>query len=337
MLGFRTAAVALLALQSAPPPAGQSSTPATPPPPGVIARVDGVDLPLDEFRDWVVAAHGWRHVDDYVDLALLRHEATRLGLALPTAADLDAAFEQDWQDQILMRHAGDETKWRDELTVAGLDRDGYRDRRAGTLELEVVAKRILQKTPMTADQRRELWEKEFSKEGEQVHVRVAFFSTLGEVHPGEQISPAELAGFTARAKERADAFLAAARAEPARFAELVKSGSDRCTLPRFDSYPIDVRARGGTIERLRSDHFGGALLQAIVDGGAKEGDFVGPVTTSLGLFVVQVVARTPRPFEGAEAELDRIWNERSPSAGEIYHLRQKLRTKAKIERYPLHR
>jgi hypothetical protein len=329
MLGFRSVAVALFAFQSAPPPAA--------PPPGVIARVDGVDLPLADFRDWVVAAHGWRHVDDYVDLALLRKEATRLGLALPTAADLDAAFEQDWQDQILMRHSGDEAKWQDELAKSGLDRDGYRDRRAGTLELEVVAKRILQKTPMTAEQRRELWEKEFNQEGVQTHVRVAFFSTLGEVHPGERVSAAEMAGFTARAKERADAFLAAVRAAPARFAELVTSGSDRCTIPRYDSYPIDVRAHGGTIERLRSDHFGGALLQAIVDGSVKDGDCVGPVTTSLGLVVAQVVARTPRPFEGAEAELDRIWSERPPSAGEIYHLRQKLRTNAKIERYPLHR
>ena len=334
MIGFRSVTVALLALQSASPPPGQSPPS---PPPGVVARIDGVDLPLADFRDWIVAAHGWRHVDDFIDLALLRKEATRLGLPLPTPADVAAAFEQDWKDQILMRHAGDEAKWRDELTKSGLDRDGYRDRRAGTLELEVVAKRILKKTPMTAEQRREIWEKEFNQEGVQTHVRVAYFTTLGEVRPGEQVSAAEMAGFTARAKERADAFLAAVRAEPARFAELATSGSDRCTIPRFDTYPIDVRAGGGTIERLRRDHFGGALLQAVVDAGAKEGDFVGPVATAMGVFVVQVVARTPRPFEGADAELERIWSERPPSAGEVYHLRQKLRTNAKIERYPLQR
>ncbi|MSR48007.1 MAG: peptidyl-prolyl cis-trans isomerase [Planctomycetes bacterium] len=305
------------------------------PPDGVIARVNGEELSLSAFRDWVVSAHGWRHIDDYVDLELLRGEAIAHELPLPTATEVEAAFDQDWQDQILMRHGGNERSWIAELQKSGLDRAGYRDRRAGTLELEVVAKRVLKQQPMTPEQQRELWEREFGLDGMRTHVRVAFFNKLKDVVPGERVDAARMATLEAAAAVRAEAFLVTIRAQAAAFATEVTVQGDACTIPRFDSYPIDLRARGGEIARLRGDHFGGALRAVVQD--AKPGDLLGPISTPSGLYVVQIVARGPRPFEGAEAELAAIWHERDPSAGEVLRLRQELRAKAKIERYPLNR
>ncbi len=333
MIGFSASLVALLLSgpQGTPPP----STPATDTPADAVASVNGATLTLEEFRDWVVATHGWRHLDDFVDLALLRQESTRLGLALPTPAELDAAFDQDWQDQILLRHGGTEAGWLEELTKAGLDRRGYRDRRAGTLEIEVVAKRLLQRQPMKPEQYRELWEREFGKNGERVHVRVAFFSKLRSVRPGQRVDQAMSAKLEAEARDRADRFLAAVRADRASFGRLVASECDLFTVPRFDTLPVDVRALGGEVERLRSDHFGGAVRGGL--GEAKAGELVGPLSAPAGLYVVEVVKREAVPFESATAELESIWATRAPSASEVFHLRQELRNQARIERYPLHR
>lgn len=332
MFGIRSSTLLLWVVA---PVAGAQEGPPAAPPEGVVAKVNGTDLSLDGYRDWLLATHGWRHLDDYINLNLLRAEATRMGLPLPTADDLDAAFEQDWQDQILWRHAGDDASWQEELRKSGLDRAGYRDRRAGSLELEVVARRILQHTPMTDVQRHELWEREFTKEGIRTHVRVAFFTTLKGVRPGQKIDSVRSKELDLQARARADAFLAAVRGDPSQFAARVTSDSDPCTIARFDSYPIDLRARGGEIPRLRADHFGGAVLDALAD--AKSGDLAGPIVTPGGLYVVQVVERAPRPFEGAEKELDQIWQERSPSQGEIVHLTESLRAAAEVQRYPIRR
>lgn len=340
MLGFRSQLCGFLLAcpQGDPPKPPPAAAPVSTERPGAgdaVARVNGVELPLEGFRDWVVATHGWRHLDDYIDLALLRQETARLGLALPTAAELDAAFEQDWRDQILLRHGGTEAGWLEELTKAGLDRAGYRDRRAGTLEIEVVARRLLQRQRMKPEQYRELWEKEFGKAGERVHVRVAFFSKLRSVRPGQRVDQELGAKLEAEARERADRFLAAVTADRASFGRLVGSDCDLFTVPRFDTLPIDLRPLGGEIERLRSDHFGGAVLAGL--GAAKAGDLVGPLSTPSGNYVVEIVKREAVPFESATAELEAIWAARAPSASEVFHLRQELRTKAAIERYPLHR
>lgn len=300
-----------------------------------IARVDGELMPRADFRDWLIGAHGWRHVDDYLDLTLLRRAAAARAISLPTPAELEAAFEQDWQDQILLRHGGAEAGWLAELQQAGIDRAGYRDRRAGLLELEVIAKRLLKQEPMRAEQARELWEREFGPDGMRTHVQVAFFSQLRSIRPGQRVETAEMASLAEEARGRAQSFLAAVRDEPGAFAKLVRSESDPCSVPRFDSYPIDLRARGGDLPRLRADHFGGALTAAVKE--AKSGDLLGPITTASGFWVVHVLERTPRPFDDAADELAAIWRDRDPSAGEVVRLRTELRGKAKIERYPLNR
>jgi len=299
----------------------------------LVARVDGRPVALEEFRDWLVVAHGWRHLDDFLDLSLLRAAATARGLALPTAADLDAAFEADWQDQILLRHGGVEAGWVAELAQGGIDRAGYRDRRAGMLEIEVIAKQLLKEQPLTEDQRRDLWLREFGPDGVRNHVRVAFFSQLKLIRPGQRVSTAEMAGFTAEALTRAEGFLAAVRADRASFATRVQAEGDPCTVPRFDSYPLDLRARGGELPRLRADHFGGVLQEAVAKGSG--GELLGPIATPSGFWVVEIVAREPLPLAAAGAELERIWREREPSMGEIVRLREELRSRAKIERLPL--
>jgi hypothetical protein len=316
-------------------PAAQDAAPSNDPAPpeGVIARVNGEELSLEGFRDWIVRTHGWRHLDDYVDLSLLQQEARRAGLALPTPVDVDAAFEADWRDQILWRHAGQEAEFVKELAASGLDRQGYRDRRLGTLEQELVAARILCSRPPTDEQKKELWVREFGNQGVRTHLRVAFFDKLALLRPGETAERVTLQIGDDRARAAANAFHKAVAADRSQFAARVASESDLCTVPRYDSIPIDLRARGGDLPRLHADHFGGMLEDPLAR--AATGDLVGPIATPQGWFVVEVVERSPAPFEAVDAELREIWKTREPSQGEIFWLKDQLRKQSKVDRFPL--
>jgi hypothetical protein len=293
--------------------------------------VNGEAVAVAGFEEWMVRAHGWRHLDDYLDLVLLKQEAKRAAIAVPTPQEVDEAFELDWKDKIALR--GDEPTLLAELARAGMDKATYRDRQLGTLEQETLGRRILKAREPTATTIQELYAKEFGKEGLRVHVRVAFFDRLKALKPGANAGKEEAAKMASSAKERADAFLAQVKSDRNQFAALV-AGSDRCLIDRSDGSPVDTRASGGDIPRLHSEWFGGQVTKALA--GGKSGELVGPLETPAGWFVVDVVEIAPAPLGAVEGELREFWKNRIPSPGEVFWLKDELRKRAKIEKLGLH-
>jgi len=313
------------------PAAPSPAAPRDPAPGGPVATVNGEEIGLAGFEDWMVRAHGWRHLDDYIDLILLRQEAKRAGLPLPTEKEIDAAFELDWNDKISLR--GDEAALLAELGRAGIDKRTYRDRQLGTLEQDTLGRRILKARDPGDESLHELFTKEFGKEGVRIHVRVAFFDKLKALKPGATASKEETISMANSAKERADAFLAEVTRDRSRFAVLA-AASDRCLIERSDGSPVDTRAAGGDVPRLHSEWFGGHVGKAVA--AKKSGDLVGPIDTPAGYYVVDVVELGPVTYPEVEAELRDFWKNRIPSAGELFWLKDELRKKAKIEKLGLH-
>lgn len=317
-------------------PDGSAPAPAPVPAPApaaadhAIARVNGQELGFQQFEEWLVHAHGWRHLDDFVDLALLQQEATRLGIALPSAADLDAEFERDWKVRIEMR--GDEAALLAELGRAGIDKTSYRDRQLGTLEQDFLGRRILAQRAPTDALLHELFDKEFGKPPVRTHLRVAFFDRLQALKPGGAASKEAAAKMADSARSRAQAFFEKVKADRAQFATLV-ADSDRLLVDRLDATPLDLRSEGGDLPRLHAEEFGGALEKALAD--AKAGDLVGPIDAPAGFFVVDVVARAPVTYAEVEQEVRTLWKSRTPSAGELFWLKDELRKQAKIEKLGL--
>jgi hypothetical protein len=187
----------------APAPAPQAAAAA---PDGAVARVNGQELPLRQFEEWLVKAHGWRHLDDYVDLALLRQESERLKLPLPSATELDAEFERDWSVKVEMR--GDEAALLAELAHSGIDKVSQRDRQLGTIEQDFLGRRILALREPTEAMLKDLFAKEFGKAGVRTHVRIAFFDRLQGMKPGGTASKEAATRRGARAQAFHDAVMA---------------------------------------------------------------------------------------------------------------------------------
>jgi len=312
---------------------GPPAPPGQPAPDHAVARVNGQEIPFLQFQEWLVHAHGWRHLDDFVDLALLRQEATRLQIPLPTAADLDLEFERDWNVRVEMR--GDEAALLAELARAGIDKVSYRDRQLGTIEQDYLGRRILALRDPDEATLKALFAKEFGKAAVRNHVRVAFFDRLKGLKgltTGGTASKEAVKGLADTARARAQAFFEAVQADRTRFAELV-GGSDRLLVDRFDAMPLDPRKEGGEIARLHVDWFGDALEKPLQE--AKAGDLLGPIEAPAGCFVVEVVARGPVAYADVEAELRAVWKGRTPSGGELFWLKDELHKKAKIEKLGL--
>jgi hypothetical protein len=327
---FAASLLAVVVAQEGP-AAPNPAAPRDPGPGGPVATVNGEEIGLAGFEEWMVRAHGWRHLDDYIDLVLLRQEAKRAGLPLPSEKEIEEAFELDWNDKISLR--GDEATLLAELARAGIDKRSYRDRQLGTLEQETIGRRILKARDPGDETLHELFSKEFGKEGRRIHVRVAFFDKLKALKPGATASKEESLQMASSAKERADAFLAEVTRDRGRFAALVP-GSDRCLVERTDGSPVDTRAAGGDVPRLHSDWFGGHVGKALA--ARKSGDLVGPIDAPAGYYVVEVVELGPVTYAEVEAELRAFWKSRIPSAGELFWLKDELRKKAKIEKLGLH-
>jgi len=307
----------------------------------LLARVDGVDVPLAEYRDWMLQTHGWRFVDDYLSLVLLHRKARELGVAPPTPAELDAACADDWRDQVLLRHGGDESRLIAELKEGGIDPASYRARRFAAVERSVLARRVVLKTrsPTEEDLRR-LHAREFGEDGVRRHLKVAFFDKLKDLPVGQKPFRELLQKLEDRALERAAAFAEQVGAAPDTFSDRARA-ADLLTVERHDGGLIDLRTQGSDVPRLREDHFGGALEEALraaaASGELRAGALLGPLRTARGFYVLSVVACEPAPFDAVRDELRAIAIALPPSAGEIEALCARLLEQAVIEKhFPAH-
>jgi len=302
-----------------------------PPAPGAepFAVINGEAVSRAAFSEWLIETHGWRHAEDFTILILFRQEAARLGIELEPDA-LQRAFESDWQDQVLLRYAGDEQRFLADLGREGIDQDGYRRRRLASLEMRELGRRISAAVRQPDElQLREFYGRLFPAE-RRVHLQVAFFSRFRDFK--EQRTPSEsiLKELDAGALARAQQFLEDVRDAPERFAELVRERSDLLLVQRNDGYVRDLRDAGGDLPYYDAKYFHGDL-EASLQGPIENGELLGPIVGSSGVYVVQVVRAGPVSFEELRDEVREQYLQSEVSASEIYGLRERLLERARID------
>ncbi|MFO0983002.1 MAG: hypothetical protein U1E76_14945 [Planctomycetota bacterium] len=274
-------------------------------PGGAIARVNGEVVSASEYGEWLQRAHGWQFVDEFLTLKVLRQEAVKRGVHI-TEQDLARAADEDWNNNVRMRFGGREASFLAELKAGGIDRQGYRLRRLPALEVELLANRLLLLT-RADDERvlRQLHEIEFGKRARRTHLRVAFFDKFKDLDPARNQQPGVLRELDVRVQERAEQFLARARAGDTSFAALVGELSDADYIPRIDGWVDDLKESGGDLPRYQETLFGGAL-EARPARRAQAGRSDRADRHRQGAYVVQFLASEPAPFEQAIAELQAI-------------------------------
>lgn len=298
-------------------------------PPARFAEINGQVISRAEFGEWLLETHGWRHAEDFTILVLFRQEAARLGITLEPGA-LEHAFGRFWKDQVLLRYAGDEQKFLEELAQSGIDLEGYRRRHWATLEAQELGRRIILKsrTPEESELK-ELFAKLFPG-GQRLRLQIAFFNRFHGFKERRTPSEDALKKMDEAAKARAELFAAAVKEHPDRFAALAMASADLLKIKRFDNYVRDLRDAASELPYYDSSLFRGAL-DPLLEGSPAAGELLGPLFTSTGFYVVRVVQNEPVEYEDVEQEVREQYRSHEPTGREIYALRLKLLEKANID------
>lgn len=281
-------------------------------PPGVVARVNGRDIKLEDYTGYLLASLGKSKLDELIDRLLLEEEAKALGVAIEPEK-VESMVEEQIDRTIKSLYQGSRESY-----VAGLAkrRSTLEDQKAKLrqdLYYDALRAEVILKTRQTteADLKRQ-FEKTHGEGGVQHVVRHILISTRGQGGETPSRPPAE-------AKERAEKVVQEIQGG-LDFVQAVKQYSDDAFTKRND----------GRIAHYRKGAYGEAFHQAVTKL-TKESPLSGAVESPRGFHVVQLVERTVTRLEDVRPELEKVLRGQPPSTKEKQDLVRRLREKAKIE------
>jgi len=279
---------------------------------GVVGRIDGEPLAVDEYAAWLVERLGFAHIHDYVRERMLLLAGERED-ALPTEAEVDAAWQAERQTVINNVHHGSEADWRASLLSRGTNLAMHTVRRRAQLRAEMVLETLAQRArSFTEEQIKQRYTDIYGALGERLTLRVLKFDMWAGALTGDDERP-DPEVLRARALERAEAAHAAwKRGEP--FEALLAESDD----------PNSEFVVAGEIDVYRKLLLGSEVHTAV--GQLDEvGQISPPVRVWDGYFIVQLIGRETASFEEARAEMLRILTETPPSAEEMGAVEIRLR------------
>lgn len=278
-------------------------------PAGAVARVDGVDLDHAEYLRFLEREFGYSYFREFIDEYLLERKARQLGVIIDEQELMQRAEEQIRQS-IDARHQGDEAAFRESLATRLHTIESYRrwtlNQLRGDALLEACIRR--ERSPSPSDVRAR-FERMYGVGGVHCQVRHILLAR----------APSDPDGSAARAA--AEQLMKELESDPSRFAALVQERSDDRFTKRND----------GLIPNYQPLLFGEAF-DAAVQALEVPGQISGPVESSRGFHVIQLVRRTNTQFEDVEAEICSLLVSEPPAATERQEYRLKLRREARIER-----
>lgn len=310
------------------PPAAEASPGGAPQAPaalprGVVARVNGRDVTLDEYVNYLLASLGRSRLDEYVNRLLVEEKAKASGVALEPA-EVEAAVQETIERTIKSQYRGDRDVYAEALRrrhrsleeeVARLRQELYYDM---LLERWIVRSRKVSE----ADVARR-FEEVYGEGGVQYVLRHVLVSTRPRAVSEEGHGGAEAAGFARRTPKEARERAEEARREVLRgvpFSEVVRKYSD-------DPY---TRRAEGRIPRYRAKMFGESF-HAAVERLTPENRVSEVVESPRGYHVIELVEKRTTKLEDVRAEIESWLKTAPPSARERQEALRGIREAAKIE------
>lgn len=303
-------------------PGGAPGAPAALPQ-GVVARVNGRDVALEEYVNYLLASIGRSRLDEYVNRLLVEEKAKASGVSLDPA-EVEAAVQETIERTIKSQYRDDRAAYLEALRrrhrsleeeVARLRQELYYDR---LLERLIVQSRKVSE----ADVMRR-FEELYGEGGVQYALRHVLVSTRPRATSDEGEGGAEAAGLARRTPKEARERAEEARREVLRgvpFSEVVRKYSD-------DLY---TRRAEGRIPRYRAKMFGESF-HAAVERLTSENRVSDVVESPRGYHVIELVERRATKLEDVRAEIESWLKTSPPSARERQETLRALREAAKIE------
>lgn len=292
-------------------------------PEGLAARVNSVEISVEDYLQYLFEIHGKRPLQDLVYGVLLDQEAGKLEISV-SEEELDEVQAQFFSS-LLTRHRGSEESLRAELGTQGHDLEGYLALYRANQRREILARRICERTRVLDEEQIQLrFERDYGVGGVHVEVRHIMFKlpTFRRELAGKQVEVARIS----------DAELARSMRKHAEdLLDRLTRGSDFETLAREHSHDISVRVNGGLIPQYNYRRYGPELAEAVR--AAQVGVPFGPVQTQAGLHLVEVVSRKTSQLEDVRGEIEAALMAEPATGNELRDLETRLRSAATIQTF----
>lgn len=311
--------------ESAPAPADTRLPAESRLPPGVLARVDGREIRVEEYGSYLLARFGQALLDEYINRLLLDEEARRLEIAIAPET-VEAAVEERVRRELKSAFQGSQEAYADWLALRRTTPEVERARMRQDLYYAMLESEVYHRTrPVTDGQVREEFERVHGEGGVELVLRHILVSTrevprsggegggpVGTPAPPRARTPGEA---RARAEEIRKEILAGLT-----FAEAVERYSDDAFTRRNEGR-IPRYSRG-----LLGDRFHEEAMALTPEKPLSE-----VVESPRGYHVVQLVERRVTRLEDVKAEIETFLRNAPIAPAARQKLLRDLREKARIE------
>ena len=281
-------------------------------PDNVVAIVDGKEITLDAYKDYLWRLVGRDRVQHFVDEILITKKAAELGVVV-SDADVAVRVEEEVQRRIEGFYQGSVAKWRAQLAERGRTLEEFKAQLAQQLRSDLVLEQCVRATRTVDDARiLERFERDFGNGGVVHDLRHILVNKApkGAREPDRESE--------ASARDKAERILRELR-DDADFGEMAGLYSD-------DTY---TKNRGGQMPRYRAGVYGeefDAAVEALSEGNRLSGI----VSSPRGFHIVELVGRRVTRLEDVKEEIRATLLEEAPSAKDKYDFVQGLRAAARI-------
>lgn len=286
-------------------------------PRGILARVDGREVSVREYADYLLASIGTARLGEYIDRLLLAAEAERKEVIV-TPDEVEAMVEDAMERTIAGLYRGERRRYEEALERRGITLEERKAWLRQKLFYDTLLDRlVIAGREVTEEEVREEFQRVHGKEGIQRRLRHILVARGPRIGPdGSQLAPRG----EAAAEKRARAILAQLR-----------SGADFVDLARKYSDDTFTRVRDGELAGYRGGVFGSAFDEAVA--GLTEGRPLSEVVrTAKGFHIIQYLGATKTEFEDVRERIEEELRLRAPTTPERLALVESLRERADIRR-----
>lgn len=283
-------------------------------PKGVIALVDGRQVTLEAYKEYLWRQVGKLRLQLYIDEMLLEKKAADLGIKV-TDDTVETRVEERIQREIEGFFKSDLGKWKEHLAKRDQTIAAYKEQLAQRVRLDLLRGQCVLKTrKITEDKLRRRFEKLYGKNGISYDLRHILVSVPGMA--GAKRDP----GKEAKAREKAERIL-----------RELKAGSDFSEMVSLYSDDHYTRKNGGRIPYYQPGKYG-AEFDAATALLTAENPLSGIVKGSRGFHLIQLLKKRVTLFDKVKADLEKLLKTEAPSAREKYDFIKQLRDEARIIR-----
>jgi parvulin-like peptidyl-prolyl isomerase len=285
----------LLSLSAVSPVGAQTRDGAPPKDNGAVMRINGVDVPAEEFGRWLLDIEGERLSHTFGEQWLVRREAAKEGVSV-APEQVGQELDQEIAIRVHGAFLDKRDDWLAELQRLGRSEGGHRAQRTAELEPQMLTTEMCRRGRVVPEEKiRRDWELFYGPGGREYELRGIKFLV-------EVVTPDKNAPQGEYEQNRRRAFgTQLARALDCR--ERLNNGADFATLARELSDDAPSRDQGGKINaKFRRPGWTDEFVAMLA--GMQPGAISQPMYAKGGYWIMQLVSVVTTPYEKVRDQLE---------------------------------